>query len=330
MTDGAGSADEAAVAWFVILQDEEVTDEQRRAFEAWRTAAPENARAWSELERMWGALDALAPAEERPVAPVDATREAAVIPLRPAALEQPTRQQPVRGWHPAAIAAALLIAVGIGMQTMPVGFWSDYRTSVGERRVIALDDGSAVELGSASALDVDFGSDARRVTLVAGEAFFTVAKDPARPFVVGADGGEIAVRGTAFNVKIASNVAVAVTQNAVDVKTAGSSPVRVAEGYGVHYDARTVSLVTAVDLDAVQAWRHDQLIFHDARLEDVLAELQRYRRGYIQLLSSDLADRRVTAVFDARRPDAALETIARSLDLRLYRATDMLIAIAAN
>ena len=227
-------------------------------------------------------------------------------------------------------AALLLVTVGIGWQTLPAGFGADHRTSIGERRVVALDDGSEIELGSASALDVDYSSRERKVTLITGEAFFSVAKDTARPFVVAAKSGEILVRGTAFNVKIASDVAVAVTHNTVEVKAATKPPVRVTQGQSVHYDTTRVSAVSKADLDTIQAWRQDQLIFHDARLADVLVELQRYRRGYIQLFSSDLADRRVTAVFDARRPEAALDTIARSLDLRIYRATDLLIGIASN
>jgi len=327
--DGAQPADDAAVAWFVILNDEEVTDEQRRAFEVWRAADPKHARAWAELEHMWGALT-LPPAAGITDARVPDPKEATAISRWPAAAARPDLQPRARSRWPAAIAASLLIAIGFGWQTLPDGVWSDHRTSIGERRIITLDDGSEVELGSASALNVHFSTDSRKVTLVTGEAFFNVAKDAERPFVVTADNGEIAALGTAFNIKIASNVSVTVTHSAVNVQAADQPPVRVVAGQGVSYDARTVSAVAPIDVDDALAWRHNQLIFRDARLEDVLAELQRFRHGYIQLLSSDLADRRVTAVFDARRPNAALESIAQSLDLHLYRATDLFIGIAAN
>ena len=325
--DDAHSPDEAAVRWFVILRDEDVTGEQRRAFELWLEASPAHEAAWAEVEKTWAVLDALAP--ETSPAEVRSGRERAdkIARFTPHRAPAPARRS---AWRRIAAAAVVLIAIGVGWQSLPVGLWSDYRTSIGERRVVALEDGSEVELSSASALDVDYSAAERKVTLVSGEAFFTVTKDARRPFVVAAKGGEILVRGTAFNVKIAGNVAVSVTESVVDVKAASRAPVRVTQGHGVHYSDQRISAVAEVNIETVQAWRQDQLVFHDVRLADVLAELQRYRRGYIQLLDSDLADRRVTAVFDARRPDAALETIADNLDLRLYRATDFLIGIASN
>ncbi len=206
---------------------------------------------------------------------------------------------------------------------------ADYRTAIGERRVIPLEDGSQVELGADSALDVAFAGDRRRVRLIAGEAFFTVARDARRPFVVEARQGRIEVLGTAFDVKLSEDaVSVTVTHNAVAVSASGGKPVRLEQEQAVSYDGGGVSTVRAADLDAIEAWRHDQLVFHDAPLANVLAELARYRRGRVQLLGNDLGARRVTAVFDARRLDAAIETIAHSLDLRMLRATNLFIALA--
>lgn len=324
--DEKAAADEAAVEWFVILRDESVSEHQRRAFAEWLAADAAHARAWAEVERMWGALDAVPLYDASARASASAT-DRKVSPLSRGS--SPPRTYAF-GWRHAAIAAALLLVVGLGWQLLPVGLLSDYRTDVGERRVIALADGSEVELASSSALDVDYSAAERKVRLVAGEAFFTVAKDVRRPFVVAARDGEIVVRGTAFNVKIAADVAVAVTHNTVEVEAADSPPVRVTQGEGVSYGARSISAVTPIDIEEVQAWRRNQIIFHDVRLSDVIAELQRYRRGYVQLIGGDLADRRVTAVFDTRHPDAALEAIARSLDLRVYRMTDLLIGISEN
>jgi len=162
------------------------------------------------------------------------------------------------------------------------------------------------------------------------EAFFTVTKDPARPFVVAAGNGEVKVRGTAFDVKLAGDVTVAVVRHTVEVSTATSAPVKVTAGQEVSYGARGVSAVTAADLDAVQAWRQDQIVFRDVPLSAVLAELGRYRRGSVVLLGGSLGKRHVTAVFDARNADAALDTIAQSLSLRMYRATDLLTVIVPN
>jgi transmembrane sensor len=315
------SIDDIALQWFVTLRDDDVTDAQRRTFSEWRAADPAHEKACAELEQIWGRLDTLAP-QHIPVLPNPET-------LSGLFYTRASQRSP-QGWRRVAVAAVVALILGLGWQAIPEGLLADYRTSVGERRVIALDDGSQVELASSSALDVGFSGSQRKVRLVTGEAFFTVAKDPARPFVVEAQDGQVAVLGTAFNIRITSEVAVSVTHNSVEVTAAHHTPVRVKQGQGIHYDSTSVSDTVPVDVDAVQAWRNDQLIFHDARLKDVLAVLKRYRRGYVQLIGRDLGERRVTAVFDARHPDAALESIANSLDLRIFRATSFLIGIASN
>lgn len=317
-TGSTGTVDDEAVAWFVRLRDEEASDSDRAAFAAWLQASPAHARAWRELGAIWGALDQVA-----------APKSAAFTPTIVA--HDKARLGPRRSWRPLAAAAMLLLAVTEAWRLSPTGLLADHRTGIGERRVVALPDGSRIELGPASAVDVDFVGTRRTVTLVAGEAFFTVSRDPARPFVVSAGEGQIAVLGTAFDVKIGQSeaVSVVVTESRVAVSAAGSPAVGVIAGQEVSYDRNGVSAVRPADLDAAQAWRQDQLVFHDAPLDAVLTELRRYRGGTIQLLGGELGKRRVTAVFDARRPDAALETIARNLDLRLLRISDYFVALVA-
>jgi transmembrane sensor len=306
------SVDEQAVQWFVLLRDDDATAEDRSAFASWLAADRAHEAAWRSVERMWGGLDALAP---------DAAR------LR----RKPRRAGRLKG---IAAAAVLLAVLGIAWQMTPVGLLADYRTAIGERRVIALQDGSQVELGAASALDVAFSAGERRVKLLSGEAFFTVTKDEARPFVVAAENGEVKVLGTAFDVKIADGVMVAVTRNAVRVSARASTtsiaPIVVTQGQAVRYDADGISAVSAADLDSIQAWRQGQLVFRNVPLDAVLAELQRYRSGRIALIGGALGQRRVTAVFDAHNADAALDTIAESLSLRVYHAAGLLTVIVPN
>lgn len=315
MTPEANPVDDAAIAWFVRLQDEQATEAERAGFAAWLAADPAHAEAWREIEHLWGSLGQIA----RPM-PVDA----------PGRVKDGRARRPAaRNWRPLAAAAAILLAIIAGWQFVPPGLMADHRTGIGERRLIGLTDGSTVELGPDSALDIAFAADRRRVRLIAGEAFFTVAPQPGRPFLVEARQGRIEVLGTAFDVKLGQDaVSVAVAHNAVSVSAAGGQPARLDQGQTVSFDGGGLSAIGAVDPDSVAAWRQDLLIFHDAPLSQVLTELARYRRGRVQLLGTDLGARRVTAVFDARRPDAAIETIARSLGLRMLRATNLFIALA--
>lgn len=311
----ADTTDDAAIAWFVRLRDEQASEADRAAFTAWRKADPAHERAWHELEAIWGALD---------------QRSSAKIAV-PAAAASAPRRRPLTPWRSLAVAAMLLLAVTASLRLQPPGLFADHRTGIGERRTIALADGSRVELGPGSAVDIEIDGARRAVRLVSGEAFFSVARDENRPFVVSAGQGEIAVLGTAFDVKIAPSerVSVVVTESKVAVSAGGGAAVRVSAGQEVSYDGRGVSPVRAADLDTAQAWRQDQIVFHDAPLDTVLSELSRYRRGHVQLLGGELGKRRVTAVFDAKRPDTALETIARNLDLRLLRATGYFVALVA-
>lgn len=311
----AETIDDAAIAWFVRLRDEQASEADRAAFAAWRKADPAHERAWHELEAIWGALD---------------QRSSAKIAV-PAAVASAPRRRPRTPWRSLAVAAMLLLAVTTSLRLQPAGLFADHRTGIGERRTIALADGSRVELGPGSAIDIEIDGTRRAVRLVAGEAFFSIARDEKRPFVVSAGQGEIAVLGTAFDVKIAPSerVSVVVTESKVAVSAGGGAAVGVSAGQEVSYDGRGVSPVRTADLDTAQAWRQDQIVFHDAPLDTVLSELGRYRRGHVQLLGGELGKRRVTAVFDAKRPDAALETIARNLDLRLLRATGYFAALVA-
>lgn len=320
------SIDDEAVGWFVLLRDESATDDDRRQFEAWLLADPGHARALREVERMWGGLDLLAEPRpvDRPASPPG--NVASLRPPRREAARLPRRT----GWRRTAAAAVLAIAALVGWQLAPVDLMADYRSGIGERQIVRLADGSEVELGTATAIDVDFNGDKRTVSLLAGEAFFTVARDPRRPFRVTTDQGDIEVLGTAFNVRMSEEINVAVAHNTVAVSAAGDTGVRVSEGQMVDFGRSGVSAPQPADLDAIEAWRHDQLVFSDVPLDRVIAELQRYHRGHIQLLGGDIGGRRVTAVFDTRRIDAALDTIAESLDLRIFRVTSLLVGITSR
>lgn len=299
--DNTASVEDQAVHWFVALRDEEATEADWRAFDRWLKADAAHTGAWRSLERMWGGLDAVAARAGR---------------RRPRRLKR-------------AAAAALVLAglVVLGWAMAPEGLFADHRTATGELRTVTLADGSRVELGAASALDVAFSARERRVILRTGRAFFTVVPDAARPFVVAARAGEVRVLGTAFDVNLDDGVTVAVARNAVQVSVAAGPAARVAQGQGVRYDARGLSAVAPADIDSVQAWRQGQLVFRDAALGTVVAALQRYHSGRIALVGGGLGQRRVTAVFDAHDADAALDAIARSLSLRIYRAGRFLTVI---
>jgi transmembrane sensor len=309
---------EEALRWFVVLRDESHDEDDRRAFERWRTADAAHEAAWQRAQAVWAQADVLEPV-------YGGSASAAVAPF-PESVPTP-RRFGRRRWLQAAAAAAIA-APAAYMASRPT-LWADHRTAAGERRMVTLADGSTVELAGGSALSVSFGKDQRLLRLLAGEAFFTVAADPARPFVVEAGEGRVRALGTAFDVKMSGeSVTVTVMEHRVEVSTGPDRRIELAQGQQVRYVARELQAPRPADIRVADAWRRDRLIFQDAPLGEVVADLERARGGRIVLTDSRLRALPVTAVFDARQADLALATIAGILPITLHRLTDWLIVLS--
>ncbi|WIM11020.1 FecR family protein [Enhydrobacter sp.] len=304
---------EEALRWLVVLRDKSADERDRRAFDRWRTADPAHEAAWQRAQAVWQRADILGPhlRSRRPV-PRPWTR---------------------RRWLQAAAVGAVAIPAGVLFLRSDLlsDLLADFRTTAGERRTFALADGSTVELAGASALAVSFSANARHLRLIEGEAFFDVFPDPGRPFVVEAGAGRTHALGTAFDVKLGDgSVDVAVSAHKVAVSIADGPPTIVEQGRTVRYTTDRIELARPADLRAVEAWRRDRLVFQEAPLGEVIADLQRCRGGRILLTDARLRDLRVTAVFDTRQVDAALATIASTLPIRLHRFTDWLVVLSPS
>ncbi len=310
---------EEALRWLVVLNDADATDEDRRAFDAWLGGDPNRRAAWDQARQVWSRLDTLTPALRVARRPRSA----------PATDADGGRRGRMSRRHWMAAAAAGVVLVAGGFTVGGPALFADARTGVGERRTVWLADGSSVELGSASALSVSYDASARLLTLHEGEAFFTVAADANRPFIVVAADGRSVALGTAFNVKRAGDaVIVTVAEHAVAVSSAGGASLTVSEGQQLRYGAGGVGRVTPADPSLAQAWRRDRLVFHDSPLIDVVADLERFRHGRILITDDRIAGLPVTAVINTRNTDAALAAIADALPVRVRRVTDFLVLLS--
>jgi len=309
---------EEALRWFVVLRDGSHDESDRRAFERWRATDAAHEAAWQRAQAVWARADALEPV-------YGGSKGAAVTPFPDAAPR--SRRLGRRRWLQAAAVVAV-VAPAAYLVSRPE-LWADHRTAAGERRTVTLADNSTVELAGGSALSVSFGKDQRQLRLLAGEAFFAVAADPARPFVVEAGEGRTRALGTAFNVKMnGESVTVTVMEHRVEVSTGADRKVELGQGEQVRYVARELQAPRPADMRVADAWRRDRLIFQDAPLGEVVADLERTRGGRIVLTDQRLRALPVTAVFDSRKADVALETIAGILPITLHRVTDWLIVLS--
>lgn len=227
-------------------------------------------------------------------------------------------------------AAALLLVVGGGFlwrsirESAITGGATTFITAVGERRQFKLADGTGVTLGPASRLVVDASSDDRTATLD-GDAYFSVVHNPSQPFTVKVGAVRITDVGTAFGIQTddSGGVRLAVDSGSVSLGTHESdgSPKEVLNAR----DRASVSPtgIVRVERSAVSeddvAWLQGRLVFRDAPLIEVGAELYRWYGVRLRVADSTLGNLHLTASFSGEPVDRVLNVIALSLGARLER-----------
>jgi transmembrane sensor len=189
-----------------------------------------------------------------------------------------------------------------------------YRTARGEQRRIALSDGSAVTLGPLSTLSVTAGSDGRSARLDGGEAIFAVIHDPARPFRLLANGGQIEDVGTTFAVEIHSGTAtVTVVDGAVKVSPrAASTSADVRRDEQVSFAAE-LGPVGPVDGRLETDWSRGRLAYVDQPLIAVVADLTRYTTRDIVLADREVGALHYTGTIEADAIDQWAAALTRVL-----------------
>ncbi|MFJ4346092.1 FecR family protein [Pseudomonas sp. NPDC089401] len=297
-----------AAGWYYRLQADDVTSEEQAAFAAWHASGAAQEQAWDEVILLLGAL-----------------REPA------ARLREQQRQQwrkPARRtWRKVAqgAAAALLLGLLIGQTPLLDRWRADYATTTGESRSVRLEDGSQLQLNTDTALQVELAKGERRVRLLRGEAWFDVARDPNRPFVVNAGDGWVRVVGTRFSVaSVAGQTRVKVAQGKVEVNAGSGLGVFLEPGQAVEYASGELAALHPFDQASAFAWRQRQLVFSQQPLAQVVAELNRYWPGQTVLLGDDLRQRKVSGVFEIDKPDAVLKALTHTLGVRAEQYTPYL------
>jgi transmembrane sensor len=225
-------------------------------------------------------------------------------------------------------AAAVLATCGIVWQLSPYGYKpGTYQTGFGEQKVVELSDHSRITLDARTHLRVHFSADARIVELLDGQAQFSVAKDPARPFKVQAGAKTIVAVGTVFDVEyVDSQIHVAMVEGRVTVLTQANrggatapapdskpidlSPIELSAGEALAVRANGVATVLAhADVEAATAWRQGKVIFRDETLSDAVHRLNRYSRQQIVVDDPALARMKVSGVFDSGDAQAFAEAM---------------------
>lgn len=326
-----------AAAW-LAQRDEGLTDSEEAEFTRWQQADPRHAAAVARLGKTWMTLQQLR--EFRPESRRHPDPDLLGRP-RPAA-------RVIR--FPVAAVAGLAAALVIGAfflfgptpparQDVPTALAATvYATTADGYQRVTLADGSVLELNANSEVRVDFLPVVRHVELKRGEAHFTVAKDPTRPFIVHA--GQVAVRavGTAFNVRFAGEgVEVLVTEGRVRVENAAGAVglpelvtgqrllVPALPGPGAA--SAPPEELTPASVHAALAWQGPRLRFNETPLAEVVAQFNRHNRVQIELGEASLAGLPVDGSFRSENVEAFIRLLESDASLRVERVGEHRIVL---
>lgn len=322
---GESPADEAdkVRAW---LAEDPARHDVLRALD--RTLAPVAAPpAGLDVEAALRRVHARMDAPETPVIPFRASARPAAAPRR---LPAP--------WLRAAAAVVLLLGAWFAWQAVRGGGSTPmaYSTGVGERDSLRLPDGTMVILGPASRLTLGggYGEKTRDVEL-RGEALFDVAHDDARPFTVHAGGGWVRDIGTTFSVESdsAAGLRVVVTAGAVALRATeqpGDGELVLRQGDRGTLAAGRMTAERAAATEDDLAWTRGRLVFRDAPLEEVAADLRRWHGIELRAGDAEVAGRRLTASFDGESPADVLRVIGLALGADVAMRGDTAVLSAAS
>lgn len=308
---------DAAIAWQLCLDCGQGSEVEREEFARWYAASEEHARAWMQL----GMLD------QRFVGTSGPARSAL---LR--SREGVSRQARKFGRGVASIVFALGLAFLLGDRYLPIDYWlADQRTATGEQRTIRLPDNTLIRLNTHSALDVKFDGKQRRIILQEGEIYVeTGSHDDPRPFIVETDEGHMRALGTRFLVKRRDDgTLLSVLQSAVAAQPqATNTELTLREGQQMLIQRHSLGPMIALEPGA-DAWTRGMLVVDNAPLKDVIAELARYRPGYLKV-APNVADLRITGSFPLNNTDLALKALMPTLPVVIEQRTHWWVTVVAS
>lgn len=312
------SAREEAAHWQVLLSSPEATDLERAQFEAWIASDVNHAREYRQIERIWNELDRAA--EFRDLiepAPKSAGSN------RDVSLHRTVRRRHATKFALAAGITAIACGIAIFLQqnhyaggTVKLADQAQQSTPLAHNQELKLPDGTQVTLGARSAIAVDFTASQRRVVLNGGEAFFDVAQDSGRPFVVSAAHTQVQALGTQFNVHFGTeDIRVSVLEGRVAVisnpTTQTHKRVVLGAGQAVR-STKTGEMAPAADINRADAaaWREGRLVYVNESLRNVVADANRYSEKQIVLATEELGDLRITAGFRTQQIDQMIRSLS--------------------
>ena len=342
-----------AVAWLARRDSGEWSPEEQSQLEEWLASSVAHRVAFLRLEAGWDEARRLkALGAGRPqgvVPPTGAWRQSPFFEsprgtVSSTAAREPSGRRRRRLWFTAA--ASVVLVLGLTQYVRLCESGDRYSTPIGGISSVPLQDGSKITLNTQSQVHVDLSAGERRVDLDRGEAFFEVAKDPKRPFVVRAGDKRIVAVGTQFSVRRnGDDVRVVVTEGTVRLESNGgalhlresgdapnlvpTTPAAIPLTAGSVARARDRDLLLQSEplrqAEAMLSWRQGYLTFHDTPLGDAIAEFNRYNVHQIQIGDPTVASIEISGTFRPTNYNAFVRLLRDGYSLRITTTEDITV-----
>lgn len=309
-----------AIQWSLRLQEHPADVSLYQQCERWRAQNAEHEHAWQRVLTLSGELNTQFQA--LPVSGVALE-----------ALEQSTQRLGRRRALKLLSGVAVLGSAGwLARDLAPVQQWrADYATGVGQRGSFRLADGMQLQLNTDSAVDQDLSGKQPLIRLVRGEILVSLdtpsRADAQRPLHVSSRHGLFETLGGRFVVRQDHDrTRISVSAGRVLIRLPGASPVEVRAGQDYSVSATQATLVQQPEMDAM-AWVDGLIVTRGMRLRAFLAEVARYRRGYLAC-TDDIADWQLSGVFRLEDTDKLLAVLPQTLAVQVSYRTPWWVTLS--
>ena len=279
-----------AAAWLERRDRADWSEQDQDELDSWLGAATANFLAYQRVAMAWGRAERLVALEPRE--------------FHPASVDKPVSGRSFFMRAAALVATMTLFALGGAAYVL----WpkvETYSTPVGGHQTITLADGSVVELNTDTVFRADLGLTHRTGSLEKGEAYFSIAHDANRPFVVTAGNHKITVLGTKFSVrKDSGKLEVALVDGRVWFSADNGAP-----SQSALMTPGDVLVATATGISVIReprkrisdelAWRSGIIVFHNTPLAEAAKQYNRYNREKIVIGDSFAAAHEISGALPA-------------------------------
>jgi transmembrane sensor len=283
--------------WVALISSGRATADDVAAMKRWQMENPTHAEALALALRM------------RKFSHLQPTPASEHFP--PSLLERPMTRRTI-------MAGGALAVVGYGALQPPLALWpslselsSDYRTAVGERRQVGLANGLSLDLNTHTSISLRSAPGRTGIHLSEGEIAVSAKLPSSQLFVAYVSSGTVSAQQADFDVRTTDDGFRATCLEGTLQVVCNQKRVELGAGEAVLSSNDALGRTTQVDASVVSGWRRGKLIFYDASLSSIVAEINRYRPGRIVITSSDLAARRFSASFQIARTSGIVDDIQR-------------------